>query len=525
MSAPHDQQKADAATGTEDRDLLLERLRDPVGIVRHRWCASGPSEAGVIDLNRLLPLVRLWMERDPEIAAELVHAAFAAQAPGGAVPRRFDTQGRSPAFEAPWPLLARAALLVWRQEGSRAFLEAVLPPLDAYLTWAMRYFDPQGEGHLCWPSDVEAFVPDTWDRGLATVDLTALLLSETESMIEMAGGLQDVPMHVPRLEARRRMLADRLVRFFWDEDARLFRDRYADGTWVSRRTLSARLPLLWEGLPPTLRAAWIGSLEEQDPLRGPHGMRLWEPWPDDPELPPSPPWQQAVALEAYRAAGWQEGCDLLCSALSERTVSTPDGGVREGEMAHAVLGLLSRQPGPGRTGRALPAWVGWVDRRPRLAAAAGVLLLASFFGTVVAFHTTRSRLPGSAIEALNGLALAHYRRGDYPQALALYEQLLDNEQAPILHLYYANTLYRVGRYAEAERHYRAVLSREADVPLAMYNLAQTLYREGRGEEAADLLEEVIRQYSVDYPEVTHLSRVAVALMRNESGRADAASTP
>jgi len=121
----------------------------------------------------------------------------------------------------------------------------------------------------------------------------------------------------------------------------------------------------------------------------------------------------------------------------------------------------------------------------RLSYLAVALLLS-----VVPLHPVRAAADG-ALAAERGIAA--FRAGDYAVALQLF---LDARAAgldtPGLRYDLGATYYRLGRYAEAEREFQALVPDPKWAPLADYNLGLTAQRAGRPQRAIEYFERAYR---------------------------------
>ena len=80
-----------------------------------------------------------------------------------------------------------------------------------------------------------------------------------------------------------------------------------------------------------------------------------------------------------------------------------------------------------------------------------------------------------------------YRAGDYAGAAAAYEKAVKGgEDSPELHYNYATTLLRLGRYADAEQHFKAALKNvEPDLrERTLYNLGNRFLYQARSQPAS-----------------------------------------
>ncbi len=511
------------------RSYLRTQLQPPVGVIPTRWssCDANPQ---LFDLNDTLPLVAAWRALDVAVARELLRAVFVAQADDGSLPRGITPTGAAGAELAPWPVFAQCVRLVEMREPLPAFVEEMRPRLVRYLEWAFRRYDPQGEGRPRWPTAEEALTPETWDSGLCSADLAALLLAELDALRELGAPPDDM--------AALRLRAEPMVRaipsFFWDAAGNTFRDRYADGRFVARRTFSAVAPLIWRDLTavPAREIALrfqSGIIYNESSI----GVPLWEAWPDDPAPPPAPARHQALLLAGAELAGRRKIGRLLRDRLRaaletvdpRRPIAPrdfhgrqPAGAARWSlESAALTVQVLMVCPtvAPEPTGRKA-RWLHWMENH-RMAIAGGLAaaLLGVFWGVAFWFQN-RKQPPGPSIEALVGLAHNHYKSGDYEAAVQRCRQIVGfwgDRQPPSIRILYGNALFRTQRYEEAGEQYRQAAADAEVGPIAAFNLAQTLIRLGRRQEALAAMDQLAREYAADFPDLAERARMTADFLR------------
>ena len=96
--------------------------------------------------------------------------------------------------------------------------------------------------------------------------------------------------------------------------------------------------------------------------------------------------------------------------------------------------------------------------------------------------------PGD-VNALRKLALAHYNLGNLDEAAAIYEDLLAIEEDSVLRNRLGNTLRDMGDLVGAEAAYRKAIADDPTIVPHYLNLAELLWRQGRGQEALAVLDE------------------------------------
>jgi tetratricopeptide (TPR) repeat protein len=111
------------------------------------------------------------------------------------------------------------------------------------------------------------------------------------------------------------------------------------------------------------------------------------------------------------------------------------------------------------------------------------------------------------VETASGLARLHAAEGRYEEALAIYRDLLDRTGgAPYVRLGLAAALVGKGDLRAAEREYRVILAGEASSPIALYNMASVLVRQGRRAEAAVFAGRFLELYAEKLPSLAQKAR-------------------
>lgn len=516
-------------------NTLRQHLRDPQGCVAHAWSAADGSWGSILDLNELYVLVMAWRDQDPALARGFVENAFACVRGDGAVPRWFRPDGFVPDWRAPWPLLAQSALAAVEHTPAPDFQRAIVPRLEAYLHWAIGHFDPSGAGIPTWQHASESFLPDTWDRALATADLPVMLTGECEALQQLAEPAPGLLRDPAWLSDRLTRLRSTLATYFRDPDTGLYRDRYrAEGVRSDRITLSCFSPLLLRGLPPEERRPLARALLAGHYPTSEHGFPLWERWPNDALDPPVTAIHQAIMLNALEPEKATPQVARLRSAIRDslsealdRTASLPSNLAARPDASAPEAAMPGESSAMGAALALLVAWrpptapsppppiLRWMDRRRLVVVSAIVSLAVVALVTVFALVHGRRTLPWSSLETIAALARESYNRRDYEDAIDLYEEFLHRSSGTngVVHVLLGNALFRAGRFAEAEPHYRAALNESESSLHALYNLGQTLARLDRFDESAVCFDEFVKAYRTDYPDQAELAAIALEMLR------------
>ncbi len=475
-------------------DILAEWIQWPDNRWRSRtgrsWLESLPGSAAKDVASALaglptdaaaagdaLPLViAAWTLADPAMAARLVEAWLASA----------DTEGNlSPACPVVCQLTERVADALPDPE---PFLSRLLPGLARILEREFDRYDVKGTGLPLWPSAEEALFPAEFSPGRFTVDLAVLLSNEAAAFGRMAEGRDPLDRAVDMAEGEEHELDGWLKNNFWNEETSAFyrHDEGADST--PDFSPCGFFPLVW--------GARTEAMVE--------GVR--------------------PRAEEWEASAWPARARVLFFALLLRTphnsvvarmrrLGLPVDASPAEAAAWAVLSANAEAARSAALQEISPA-VRWLDVQGRRIALG--LLVCSVAGAVVLlgwgfFHRD---LPsaGDAAE-LDRRARRACEQGRHGRAAALYGQAFRHGHEAYFRYRQAGEWMHMESFAVAEEAYRALLEDEPDTPNARLNLALSVWRQGRMEEARNLYQLFAEEAgAADYPELAVRAQWAVDLI-------------
>lgn len=526
---------ARSETVSDAFESLVGLLMPPTGALDRRWSRRSAGERDVFHLNDVFPLAMAWCAADPEVAVDIVCAAFAVQRADGSLPAVCDpAPGAPPAPGVAWPLFAQACARVHAAVGNPTFAESVTPRLEKYLSWALGHYDPGNTGTPCWPTAPESLAPELFDEHLSTADLTVLLACEIDAFLALRREAPGRSHDTSRWQAARDRLAEHLENHLWDPATRSYPGRYARGAHIERVSVSAVLPLLRRSLRPERKRALVRKVDSGGPLHTVEGVPLWERWDADADDAPVRAAHQVLVLEGLQRAGARDEMErligVLFAALEARrraAVAPPShvdaastvSAVGDGDAGFCALAVCLAAGWRDATRGALtPRPLAWLDRhRAAMLTAVVALAVCVVAGVSILFHM-KKKLPRSSIEALAGLARQHAFEGRYDQAVDLYKELMaKSDNAPGIEFLLGNTCARRGEYSAAEQHYLNVLTADAHHMPATLNLALAVYRQGRTNEAVELYRKVARTGDRAMPTLAARAREALDVIAENAG--------
>lgn len=516
-------------------ESLISRVRPPCGAFPFRWSTADRMDEMILDANQTLALALAWRCIDPLVAEDMVCSALSCQAEDGLIPARISADGTVLSPAPAWPLLAQSAVAAWSERRNPEFLQYVLPRLYRYLAGIVSHTDPATCGIHCWQSSGESLVPETFDTGLASSDLTAFLICEIEAFFHLCDAAPQFTFDRAALQTEHDRLTKYLVESLWDSEAKTFRSRYENGTPIERISIASILPLLWSDLPARYEEPLLRQLNSHAQFHTKYGAPLWLKWEDETELPPVPTAHQILLVEALRRSGARQELEEFLRTLSERLAHQfnshgylpddlrPSSSAKDpvrtalktqratsSALAIVLADTIDEHTGPTAATSKRLRWLNH-HRTAVVGTAVAVLVLAVCAVTMALI--TRKTLPASSAEALAGLAHRQYADGNYDQAISIYQKLWKGtRESTTVELLMGNTYFREGNFQAAETCYRNVRQKNPHSPAALYNLGVALFRQNRMKEAAACYEDFVRQFGALHPELANRARMALDLI-------------
>ncbi len=279
-------------------ECMMRALRPAEGDIPMIWSQSPESDTPLQNINELYPLAAAWIHLDPKLAEELVLCVLKQQSNAGAIPVQNSPHGTHSVLEAPKPMIAKTAEMVWDVRKDPDFLAATIPLLRRHLQWLLHHFDPKRRGLHCWQNRGELPIPEIYESELATVDLTVLLLTEIEALNRLRKHSPICADHPSYFETERENLEHNLLDQFWNDAESAFTNAFTRGKTIKVEGIPTFTPLLWKSLPNTYRSAILDRLKEAGTLPGEFDVLSWRTSALDTLA--FPLHQQLLTLEALR---------------------------------------------------------------------------------------------------------------------------------------------------------------------------------------------------------------------------------
>jgi tetratricopeptide (TPR) repeat protein len=284
-------------------ETMMRSIRPGEGDISTRWSQSMEEGTPHLNTNELHILALAWRHLDIETAEELVLGALKLQGASGAIPVAYTPHETFSVLEAPKPLFAKTVEKIWEIRKEPSFLVEAIPLLRRHLQWLLHHFDPKRRGLHCWQNSNELFNPETYESERATVDLTALLLTEVEALNRLQKQCPDHAKVKPYFPDEYDTLEHNLQTQFWNENTARYSNAYLRGNLTESHGFQTLVPLLWNRLPGRQRNLIVEHLQESDSLPGGVAILSWrKTMLDESEVPLL---QQQLLLEILKTTNPQ----------------------------------------------------------------------------------------------------------------------------------------------------------------------------------------------------------------------------
>lgn len=490
---------------------LAARLRSRTGAIHGLWSLADGFADETFSLNELYPLILAWNLIDPSVALELVQTALTLQQNSGGFPAWISGRGLSTP-SAPWPFIAQSFERVWQKQPDPALLKKHLPALRKYMQWALRRFDPHRDGIPAWQSEQEIFVPQSFERGKATPELTVLLIAELEALLRLCEAGEHTEAAAQSLSEERDRLVKTLATVFWNPAAKDFSNVWKDGHYLHEPSFGSFMPLFWRGLEPEKQNALLENFEENRCFPGRQDSGSWkqDPIGDTVHLPAI---HQFTAFEALRNTGgsarmlfMRRAREGFAAWFERETVETagrtPGAAYALGPVTAALI-LTVQEEAERADARAPSSARQILHWGRRLKINSTDLRIASVFLLAIVITHLAYTLPQSRnAEARVAEAALNYQQSRYTEAMRICRRYPHLALSCLLQ---ANMLMIAERPEQAEELYRQALKKETGSPSALFGLALALQMNGNFEQAAKRYTDFIDIYEQRHPEAAQLA--------------------
>lgn len=452
----------------------------PAAAAKNAAAALAALPTDAVSAGAELPLaIAAWSLAEPEVAARLLEAWLAAA----------DGEGNlSPACPVVCQWTERVADALPDPE---TFMARILPGLAKCVVREFDRHDPRGTGLPLWPAAEEALFPAEFAPERFTVDLAVLLSNEAASFCRLARGHPELDSALGAAEGEQRELDDWLLENFWDEESAAFHRHDPGAESVPDFSPCGLFPLAWEGRTEAMVEGLRPRLAQGDlsawPARAhvlffalllhtPHNSALAR--------------MRKAGLPAHVSAVEQAAWTVLAAGADGVRAQFLDDIPRAARWLDAHGHSLARGLVAGGLALALVLLGWWVSQRGK---------------------------PGAddvaALERRAGLACAE---GRHDRAAALYGQAARRGSPVYFRYRQAGEWMHLGQFTAAEEAYRRILARAPDTPNARMNLALSVLRQGRREEALALYRALAEEAgAAAHPELAARARLAAELIQRQ----------
>lgn len=505
-------------------EALRARLRQRTAALHGLWSRAEGFPNETFSLNELYPLTRAWCIIHPPVALELVQTALSLQQSTGGFPAWVESGGLA-ATTAPWPFLIQSFELAWQTSGDPALLKKHLPALRKYIQWALRRFDPHRDRIPAWQSEQEGFIPERFERGKATPELTVMLIAELDALLRLCEAGDDAAVFLESLTEERNQLAQTLRTVFWNPEQKAFSNVWKDGHDLHEPSFGSFMPLFWRGLEKEKQSALLEAFEETRGFPGQTGPASWKQDAlDDPARLPAI--HQFIAFEALRATGAARPALLLFvrraregfaawferesieAARHQSAAPAYALGPVTAALILAVQETFEHQAAEAPSAiQLILRWAHRLQIKP-----ADLRIVSVFLLAILITHLAYTLPHRRDNEARIAEAALNYRQGRYADALRICRHYPDS---PLCRLIQANLMMLADRPDLAEDLYRRTLLQETESPSALLGLALALQLNGQLEEAQKRYLDFIEIYELLHPQAAQLADEFMQLARNQ----------
>lgn len=490
-------------------ECMMRAIRPPEGTISTHWSQSTETEDPRLDANEIHALTLAWRHLDPDTAEELFLGLLKLQSNAGAIPATYAPNKAFSVLEAPKPMLAKTAEKIWETRRNPEFLSEAIPLLRRHLQWLLHHFDPKCRGLHYWQNSQEPLTPEAYESELATVDLTALLLTEIEALNRLREHSPDAANRNPFFAAEHDTLENNLHTQFWNEQTAQYCNAYIRGRLVQLKGFPSLTPLLWRKLPEPQKSLVFDQIHHSSTLPGGHNVLSWRTM--APDRHKFPLLQQMLLLEILETHDVNGSTSrdftrlMLQEFLEWHTRSTQEHGTLKLEpaMAGFILNLMEAHHYRDHPKNARPGFLSKIARKTRFNRVDAAIVAVTLFTlwTVQIIFEMRRQPPPFA--TLNAQMNSAYANKDMKVALQSGLQMIDHypEQAGTARLLAGNIQMMRNKPKEAEPFFRAVRKEFPDSPGAMISLGLAYQMQGRFVEAAELYDEFIYLFDEIFPDL------------------------
>jgi len=502
-------------------ETLSARLRERTGSLHGLWSKADGFKVETFSLNELYPLTRAWSLIDPPVAMELVQTALSLQQSSGGFPAWVEAGGPSSPV-APWPFIAQSFELAWQNGRDQALLKKYLPALRKYVQWAVRRFDPHRDRIPAWQNEQEIFVPQSFERGKATPELTVMLIAEIEAVLRLCKETDNTEAAAESLIEERNHLVQTLNTVFWNPVTKTFSNVWKDGHFLHEPSFGSFMPLFWRGLDRDKQTALLEKFEETHSFPGHREPSSWKQEEID-DTAHRPAIHQFMALEALKTAESAHPLLMLfvrragegVAAWFERENIETGSEKTTGNSAYA-LGpvtaalILTAQAELKQEEIQAPSAAQHVlqwGRRLRIRKT-DLRIISVFLLAVLILHLAYTLPRSHNVEARVAEAALNYQQARYAEAMRICRRYPDNALSRFLQ---ANLLMLAERPDQAEAFYRQALTQQTESPSALFGLALALQMNGKFKEAEKRYGDFIDLYETRHPDAAKLAEEFILL--------------
>jgi hypothetical protein len=243
--------------------ILKANVESPQGVFKQRW--TTPDR---------FPHRHLWLwdscfhalgyaTIDKRLGEDTLASVLDTQQTNGFVPHIGKPNGNFSSITQP-PLLAWAALSVYRITGNRPFLQKCFPRIRQYLEWCAKQRDENRNGLLEWKRSDESGMDNSsrFNHGCQfdAIDFSSIYANDLQCLYRIS---EEIGKTDASIIKKAEKVNDRIRHLLWNAKRQFFCDRYPSGQFSPYKTVCGFLPLFSGSATKKQAAALVEHLTDE----------------------------------------------------------------------------------------------------------------------------------------------------------------------------------------------------------------------------------------------------------------------
>jgi glycogen debranching enzyme len=249
--------------------ILKVNVESPQGAFSQRWTTPDRFPHRHLWLWDSCFHAPAYATIDKRLGEDTLTSVLDTQQPNGFVPHIGRPNGDFSNITQP-PLLAWAALSVFRITGNRKFLKRSFRKIHRYLAWCVRNRDKNRNSLLEWKRSDESGMDNSsrFNKGFTfdAVDFSSIFANDLQCLYEISTEIGEPDA---RLQAKAKKVHAQIQSVLWNKSRKFFYDRYPSGRFSPYKTACGFLPLFSGSASKEQAANLVAHLEDDRSFRTP----------------------------------------------------------------------------------------------------------------------------------------------------------------------------------------------------------------------------------------------------------------